>query len=232
MKQSIVEENLKQTEIGYDLIAKKFSETRKYFWRSLDFIQKYVKNGDAVLDFGCGNGRLLGLFKNKNINYKGVDISGKLLDLAKKQYSDNQDNFIKFSSTDLRLPFNDEEFNSIYTIATFHHLPSKAYRQKIANELYRVAKPKAWIIVTVWNLWQSRYRKNIYKNWWNKIFNKSKLDWNDCQITFTDNKGQVFNRYHHAFTMRELKQLFKGVGFKIVSTKKIGGNIVLTGRKE
>ena len=87
MKQSVVEKNLKQTEVGYDLIAKKFSETRKYFWRSLEFTKQYVKNGDAVLDFGCGNGRLTELFKNREIKYKGVDVSQKLIDYAKKQYS-------------------------------------------------------------------------------------------------------------------------------------------------
>jgi len=48
MRESIVRENLKQTEIGYDLIAKKFSETRKHFWRSLEFIKQYVGDGDSI----------------------------------------------------------------------------------------------------------------------------------------------------------------------------------------
>ncbi len=232
MKQSVIEKNLKQTELGYDLIAKKFSETRKHFWRSLEFIKQYTQDGDSILDFGCGNGRLIELFKGKEIKYKGVDPSQKLINFAKKQYIENTDNFIKISPTKVSLPFNDENFNSVYSIATFHHLPGRGYRKLVVKELYRVTKKGGWIVVTVWDLWQSRYRQNLFKNWFYKIVGKSKLDWSDCQITFTDNDGKVFSRYHHAFTEKELEKLFRRVGFNIIEVKKIGGNIVLVGQRD
>ncbi len=231
MKQKVVEKNLKQTEVGYDLIAKKFSETRKHFWRSLEFAKEYVQSGDVVLDFGCGNGRLLELFEDKNIKYKGVDPSQKLIDLAKKQYTSYQDDFIKISPTKVSLPFNAENFNSIYSIATFHHLPGEKHRFAVAQELYRLTRNNGWIIITVWNLWQTKYKKQIWKNRFSKLIGKSKLDWNDCQITFTDNNGEVFNRYHHAFTEGDLERLFRKVGFNIIEVKKVGGNIVLVGQK-
>ncbi len=232
MKQSIVKENLKQTERGYDLIAEKFSETRKHFWRRLEFIERYTRDGDKVLDFGCGNGRLLELFVDKNVKYCGVDISQKLLDLAKKRYPDKRDNFVKINPDKIRLPFNDENFNSIYSIATFHHLPGELHRLKIAKELYRVTKRGGRIVITVWDLWQWQYRYNIFKNWFYKIIGQSKLDWNDCRIAFTDNKGKVFSRYHHAFTKGELERLFKRAGFNIVNVERIGGNIVLVGQRD
>ncbi len=232
MKQSVVRKNLEQTELGYDLIAKKFSETRKHFWRRLEFIGRYTRDGDEVLDFGCGNGRLLELFTNKNINYYGVDVSQKLLDLAKQRYPSNKDNFLKISSDKISLPFNEEKFNSVYSIATFHHLPGKQHRLKVAKELYRVTKRGGWIVVTIWDLWQWRYRQNIFKNWFYKIIGKSELDWNDCRIVFINNDGKIFNRYHHAFTKGELERLFREAGFNIIEAKKIGGNIVLVGQRD
>ncbi len=232
MKKSIIEENLKQTEIGYNLIAKKFSETRKHFWRSLEFIKEYVQDRDNILDFGCGNGRLIELFKNKNINYTGVDPSAELIQLAQENHKNNANSFIKINSTKVSLPFNDKNFNSIYSIATFHHLPGKRHRADVAKELYRVAKEDAWIIITVWDIWNNKkQRKNIFKNWIAKIIGQSKLDWNDCQITFTDNEGKIFNRYHHAFTQKELEKVFYQAGFNIIKNKRIGGNLVLVGRK-
>jgi len=231
MRPEIIEKNLKNTERGYDLIAKKFSETRKHFWRSLEFAKQYIQEGDKVLDFGCGNGRLLELLKDKNITYKGVDPSQKLINLARVRYPEHKNDFIKINPTELRLPFNDEEFNSIYSIATFHHIPGKTHRQAITKELYRTLKKEGWVIVTVWNLWQSRYRLKIFRNWLHKIIGKSELDWNDCLISFTDNEGNVFERYHHAFTKRELEKLFRKAGFHIIETKKVGGNIVLVGQK-
>ena len=231
MKQDVVKESLKQTEIGYDLIAKKFSETRKHFWRSLEFIKQYVGDGDSILDFGCGNGRLVELFKDKNISYKGVDSSQELINFAKQKYPEYAEDFIKIDPTKVSLPFNDKTFNSVYSIATFHHLPGKRHRLAVARELYRITKENGWIVVTVWNLWQGKYRKQIIKNRFRKLMGKSKLDWNDCQISFMDNEGKVFRRYHHAFTEGYLERLFRRAGFNIIEVRKVGGNLVLVGQR-
>ena len=244
MDQETAEKILKETEQGYDLIAGKFSETRKHFWRGLEFIGDYAKNGDKVLDFGCGNGRLLELLKDKDIDYLGVDVSGKLIETAKEKYPEKADNFENISSSD-SLALADNSFNTIFSIAVFHHFPSQKYREDVAKELYRVTKKNGQIIITVWNLYQKRYIRNIINNWLDKIYfifsgstrigenvNSGKLDWNDCYISFTDNAGNKFQRFHHAFTKRELKKLFKKVGFKIEKCETIDGrNLLLIGKK-
>jgi len=230
MKKNIVDKILQETESGYDQMSEKFSQTRKFFWRGMEFIGDYVKDGDRVLDFGCGNGRLLELFQNKKIEYFGVDPSQKLIDFAQEKYKNS-----KFSKLDLSqssLPLEDNFFNSIYSIAVFHHFPSREYRKKIAEEIYRVTQNDGRVITTVWNLWQKNYIKNIFRNWKNKILGKSQLNWNDCQISFKNNQGETFFRFHHAFTKKELKKLFEGVGFQTEMCKIINGrNIVYIGKK-
>jgi ubiquinone/menaquinone biosynthesis C-methylase UbiE len=222
---------LRETEQGYDRIAEKFSETRKYFWEDIEFIKNYSQNGDRILDYGCGNGRLLGLFENKSIDYTGLDLSGKMINIGKVKYQDPLIKFRKITSFD-SLTFPGNFFNSVYSIAVFHHLPSWALRQKVAKELYRVTQPGGFIIITVWNLWQKKYLKNILINWGNKLIFKSRLDWNDCWIDFKDNRGNLFNRYHHAFRKNELGKIFKDAGFVTercqVLNKK---NIIFVGRK-
>jgi len=231
MKQQTTKKILQETETGYNLISKKFSETRKHFWGSLDFIKKYTKNNDTVLDYGCGNGRLLELFVDKKIHYIGLDVSEKLLEFAKKKYSNVYFSFQKIESLSTTIPLNSNYFNTIYSIATFHHLPSDFLRAKIANELYRTLKPGGYLIITVWNIWQKKYWKNILQNWWKKLINKSELDWNDCRITFTNNQGNVFNRYHHAFTANELKKLFLQTGFTVEKCSHLNNNILLIAKK-
>jgi ubiquinone/menaquinone biosynthesis C-methylase UbiE len=247
MKETEINKILQEVEDGYDTMANKFSQTRKYFWRGLEFIADYVKNEDKVLDFGCGNGRLLELFFDKNVDYTGVDISRKLIDIAKKKYPDRADNFQKISSSE-SLPFPDNSFNAVYSIAVFHHLPSEELRHKIAKELFRVLQPEGRIVITVWNLWlasrrqavgsasrggQKKYIKNIFQNWKNKILGKSELDWNDCHISFSDNAGNKFQRFHHAFTRRELKKLFSNAGFKVEKCEVINArNILLVAKKK
>jgi ubiquinone/menaquinone biosynthesis C-methylase UbiE len=231
MKKEIVDKILRDTEQGYDSMAVKFSDTRKHFWRGLEFIAGYAKNGDKLLDFGCGNGRLLELFADKKIDYCGTDVSEKLIELAQQKYASVR--FFKTNPSQTSLAFTDEFFNTIYSIAVFHHFPSQKYREDIARELYRVTQKEGYIIITVWNLWQKKYIKSILCNWKNKIFGKSILDWNDCYISFTDNAGNKFQRFHHAFTKRELKNLFKGAGFEVGKCEVIDGrNILLVAKKK
>jgi len=258
---------LQETEVGYDMMSQKFSETRKFFWRGLEFIGDYAKDGDKILDFGCGNGRLLELFNQKNIEYFGVDVSQKLIDSAKNKYAGSNITFSKINpsprtkaknekSDDLEnlepvkkvylnqddsqrlvrgrqnsLAFTDNFFNSAYSIAVFHHFP-KEHAEKMAQELHRIIKSEGYIVITVWYLWQKNYIKNILKNWIGKLMGERELDWNDCYVSFKNNEGKIFQRYHHAYTKKELKKIFSKAGFAIEKCEVMNKrNIVLIGKK-
>lgn len=230
MKEETINKILNETETGYDSIAEKFSQTRKHFWRGLEFIKDYTRSGENVLDYGCGNGRLLELIGENNPNYFGMDVSSELIALAKEKYPQNE--FSKINPIQTTLPFNEGFFNTVYSIAVFHHFPSKKYRQDMAKELYRLTADGGHIIITVWYIWQRNYFKNILRNWKNKILGKSQLDWNDCEIMFTDNSGKKFSRFHHAWTKRELGRIFSEAGFEIERCDiPDGRNILLIAKK-
>jgi SAM-dependent methyltransferase len=234
MQRKVAEKILKETESGYDLISTKFSQTRKHFWRGLEFIGNYTKAGDRVLDYGCGNGRLLELIGSiENIQYLGLDVSKELIDRAKGKYQGSNIQFSKLNIDQESLALEKNFFNTGYSIAVFHHFPSRAYRKKVAHLIAGALKDDGYIIVTVWYLWQKKYFGNILKNWMDKILGKSQLDWNDCLIPFTDNQGNKFPRFHHAFTKRELKKLFEDVGFQTeLCAVSDGRNILYVGKKE
>jgi ubiquinone/menaquinone biosynthesis C-methylase UbiE len=235
MEKEMIEKILNETETGYNLISEKFSQTRNHFWGELEFIKNFVFQDFRVLDFGCGNGRLEEVLAGKNITYIGVDISENLINLAKRdrlaQNGFKNKKFLKIDNDFKHLPFNANFFDTVYSIAVFHHIPGDTNRLLVAKELYRLLKPGGCMIITVWNLWQPRYRKKIIENWWKKIFGKNRLEINDCYIPFTDNRGKKFNRYHHAFTKGSLKNLFKKSGFGVLNCDIMGGNIVLIVQK-
>ena len=229
------EKILNDLEKGYDQIADKFSGTRKYLWRDFEFIVDYVKNKDKILDFGCGNGRLFEMLKSKDLEYIGVDVSQKLIDIAKTAYPDYQEKFQKISSSSI-LPFSNDFFNSIFSIAVFHHFPKKHSREMV-KEFYRITKPGGVVVVSVWNLWQGKHLRRFlnFKNILGKIFQIGKyrgLGVKDVLIPFKNNQGLVFDRFHHAFTERELVEIFKNAGFAIEKSFLLNNkNIIIVARK-
>lgn len=223
MDQKDIDKILLDLESGYDLISDKFSVTRSFFWRDLEFLKDYVMQGDQVLDFGCGNGRLLAFLKDKFISYKGVDVSEKLIRLAKERYPNEAGNFLKIGS-DATLPFYDNSFNKIFSIAVFHHFPPE-YAENVAKELYRVLSPGGKLVVTVWNLWQPRKIKYVLRS-------LISLNFKNVYISFKDGWGNIFYRYHRAYTRNELSKIFKKAGFRIEKADVINRkNLVLIARK-
>jgi ubiquinone/menaquinone biosynthesis C-methylase UbiE len=226
---------LKDIENGYDMMADKFSGTRKHFWRGFEFISENIKNGDRVLDFGCGNGRLLEILKEKNIEYFGVDVSQKLIDIAKEKYQKEGISLQKITSSPT-LPFPDNFFNCAVSISVFHHFPKK-YAKAMTREIYRVTKPDGVAIISVWNLWQKKYLKCILNPAiiLRKIFPIGKygqLAMKDVFIPFKDNQGEIFDRYHHIFSKKELVKIFEQAGFKRKKSFLLNGkNLVFIGKK-
>ncbi len=213
--QKILEDNKKL----WNVIAKKFDLTRKINWPELKDLENYAKPKMKILDLGCGNGRLFELLKDKKIDYTGIDDSKKLIKLAKKKYPfvpPLRGGINKFLvGNALKLPFKDNSFDLIYSIAVFHHIPSKELRLRFLKEAKRVLKRDGRIVLTVWYLWSRKYIRLIVKYSLLKLAGKSKLDFGDLYVPW-QNKYQ---RYHHAFRKKELIKLFKKAGVKIEKAK-------------
>jgi Methylase involved in ubiquinone/menaquinone biosynthesis len=87
-----------------------------------------VKEGDKVLDVGCGNGKLIDKISHKaKIKAYGIDISPNMIKECKSQYPD-----IEFAVTSgEKLPFDDGSFDIVTICCVLHHLhnPSKFFEE-------------------------------------------------------------------------------------------------------
>ena len=192
-----------------------------------------VKDDDRILDIGCGNGRLVKTFKDKNVWYLGVDASEKLINVAKKKLKAANFQFKIADIFDLDKIIN-KKFDYVFCIAVLHHIPGKDLRILALKQLKNKIKPDGKIILTVWNLWrQKRYRKLIIKYSFLKFISKSGLmsrrisrdpdsalrisgDFGDILFAWKNSRGEaVSRRYYHAFTKFGLKKIIKKADLKI-----------------
>lgn len=188
----------------YDQNCQTFSQTRSCWWSDLNFIKKYLKKKGQILDFGCGNGRLVDLLvkEKSDLEYQGVDISKYLIDIARKKYPNQK--FIVLQNQE-KISFENESFDLIMAIAVFHHL-SPEMAEKNLKELNRILKKEGKLILTVWYLWSWRYLK-----FWLKDFSLGKSFFSG-KIPFGQKKQK---RWCYWWTLGKLEKSLKTGGFKI-----------------
>ena len=199
---------LAKVKSDYDVIADDFSGSREDVWEETGFLlEDYLKDGDRVLDLGCGNGRYFPLFRKRSVEYHGVDNSKKLIEIAKDKYPGAD--FLIADAFDL--PFPADFFDKVYSIAVFHHIPSRELRVAFLKEARRVLKVGGSLTLTVWKFHKLEARCLLFKYTILKLIGKSKLGWKDILEPW-DNKAE---RYYHWFSGKELNGLAKKAGFKI-----------------
>ncbi len=230
MKPEVAQKILAQTKNNYNQIAKDWGQTRQYLWPGSDQFLKYINDGDKVLDVGCGNGRLVKLFNNVNVDYTGIDNSAELIDLAKSDFPNR--NFLVGDI--LQLPFADNSFDLVFCISVLHHLPGKDIRKKSIVEMKRVLKFGGHLILLNWHYRSPKMIGRLIKFSLAKIIGKTKLDFGDIYLGWGDFKVK---RYIHLFTKLGTKKLLESLGFKVIEsyaspkTKREFCNIVTIAKK-
>jgi SAM-dependent methyltransferase len=115
-----------------------------------------------VLDFGCGWGRFLRIFK-KDIaeeNLFGVDIDPSILDECRKNQVPGELSRIFPNG---KLPYPDNFFDCIMAYSVFTHLPENIHKHWI-NEIARVAKPGCVFVLTLESIRFLDFVENLDSN--------------------------------------------------------------------
>lgn len=109
---------------------KKFFDRRAKKWDSFEHTdiniirslveQLNIRNGDSVLDVGCGTGIITGILQELSSTYvDAIDISDEMIKIAKRKYQSN--NFIHFICEDLYTFKTDKRYDFLVIYNAYPH---------------------------------------------------------------------------------------------------------------
>jgi len=131
-----------------------------------------VRKG-VILDAGCGTGLLFKHVAGKTKALVGLDISRKTLQRAKAHAKDYSNVHLILADADY-MPLRDNLFDNVFAFTLIQNMPNPV---KTLNELNRVAKEKATVVIT-----------GLKKTFALKSFQKLLQDAN-LKIVASENKG-------------------------------------------
>ncbi len=127
----------------YDFTVWAFTLGREHVFRDKILDRAGVKQGERVLDVGCGTGSLA-IATKKRVGQagrvSGLDASPEMLARARKKAAKAGCAVTFREGIVQNMPFQDSSFDLVLSSVMLHHL-SRSARQLCADEMRRVVKP-------------------------------------------------------------------------------------------
>lgn len=163
----------------YEIIADEFDQTRHSVWRSVKKYLDSLESGSKILEIGCGNGK--NMLYRKDLDFYGIDFVEKFIEIIHKKG-------LKGEVMDMReITFEENTFDHIIMIASYHHLETMDERVAVLNHIKRILKPNGTCLITVWS-------DNQPKD------SRFKFDKRDTQVKWVSRKtGEIFSRYYRIY---------------------------------
>lgn len=157
---------------NYQDISLNYDTTRKAI--GINFIISGLKRNNKklkkqkLLDMGCGTGNHILALSDNFDKMIGLDENKNMLEKAKRKMKLNKIKNVKLKHGSMtKLPFKKNEFDSIITIQTLHHLSSNnsSFPEELLNhtiaEVNKILKPEGIFIINMSTHYQI---KNCF--WW------------------------------------------------------------------
>jgi|GEM_PF-777707 len=143
MKQE--EKNLNDT--LFNEIISTYGDPHHLMHKKMTHVLKYVQEGEALIDVGCGIGEFIVRLKDRFHTLIGIDISRHEIEFAKKRVGSSQNIFFNCGELD-SFHFPDEYFDVCLCLDVLEHVQSSPH---LLQEINRILKRGGSLIVTVPN---------------------------------------------------------------------------------
>ena len=117
------------------------------FITTIEYVDRYLKENDRILEVGAGTGRYSLYYASKGYKVDSVELIQSNIDVFKTKIKDDMDiNVIQGNALDLSM-YEDETFNVTLVLGPLYHLFTKENKEKAISEALRVTKKGGMIFL-------------------------------------------------------------------------------------
>ena len=133
--------------INEDARLEKSRQGQMEYFVTMNYIQKFLKEGDRVLEIGAGTGRYSVALAKEGYRVSAVELVESNLAELKKN-AEGLDNIEAYQGDALNLSrFDDDSFDVTLSFGPMYHLYEEEDQHKALDEAIRVTKPGGIILV-------------------------------------------------------------------------------------
>jgi len=142
----MIDDYITSTIAVYDKVAKEYTKKAEARGPKIErsHFMKIIPEHGTVLDVGCGSGRDAKVFCDHGFLVTGVDLSGKLLEIAKQNAP--KATFIKDDIRSLQFP--PQSFDGIWAQASLLHVKHEEI-QTVLKSFFIMLKPNGTLYIAV-----------------------------------------------------------------------------------
>ncbi len=180
---------------------------------SIQLLTNKISRGCRFLEIGCSNGIIIEAISN---NFYSTDTYG--VDIDEKALKSALERGVKVKQLNLneeKLPYSNDYFDVVLFEEVIEHLVNP---DNVLEEIFRVLKPKGYVLITTPNLgyWVNRLVILFgYQPFWTETSTKYNTG------KFRKNLAEPISGHLRLYTLKALKELIRLYGFSVVKQKGI-----------
>ncbi len=204
----------------YDRFARPFADSRQASQASLQQALASVRDGNRVLDIGCGDGRAARALEamGRRVSYLGIDASPSLIALARERTGRLAAVKATFAVLDVSDPdwqtgLGAQCFDSVLAFALLHHIPGQDLRRRLVRQMTSLLCPAGRLIVSTWQFLASERLRRKVLPWAAIGLRGDDVEPGDYLLDWQ--RGGYGIRYCHLIGESELRDLCAAAGLSM-----------------
>lgn len=147
-----IQEDSKRVDALYQIMEEnsrlnRSKAARVEFFTTTTYVEKFLKEGDRILDLGAGAGEYSLYFARKDYEVSSVELASANIEAFQKKITkEDKIHLIHGNALDLSY-FEDNSFDIVLLFGPLYHLSKEEDRQRCIAEAKRVLKPSGTIFI-------------------------------------------------------------------------------------